>query len=91
MTDDTTFHLIRTLINGYDPEGLLQFASIDEYDPEVRELTGLVRGTEKISADTVARLWLRYFGMSNWPAKSSGEVAEVAEKLESIRHGIRGR
>ncbi len=91
MTDDATFNVIRTLINGYDPEGLLEFAPIDEYDPEVRELTALVRGPEKIDADTITRLWLWYFGSSNWPAARPGDVAEVAAKLEAVRRGIRGR
>ncbi|MFI7106768.1 hypothetical protein ACIBK9_10710 [Nonomuraea sp. NPDC050227] len=45
MKDDQVAAAVRVLINQYDPEGLLGMgAPEDEYDPEVRDLTALVRG-----------------------------------------------
>jgi hypothetical protein len=89
MTDDALHPAIRSLVNQYDPEELLDIAPDDEYDPEVRELVNLVRGQEKITGEMLARAWLRYFGASDWPTERKEELIEVAARLEAIRHDLR--
>lgn len=91
MADDTLFSAIRALVSQYDPEELLDIAPHDEYDPEVRELVNLVRGQEKITSEMVARVWLRYFDTSDWPAEHREELVEVAIKLETIRRDLQSR
>jgi hypothetical protein len=85
MTDDQA--AVRVLINQYDPEGLLGMrAPEDEYDPEVRDLTALVRGEEEITADTVGSVWNRWFNeVSEWCTRTSEQVNAAAAALERLR------
>ncbi|GAA2988819.1 hypothetical protein [Streptosporangium longisporum] len=87
MTDDRLTAAVRALIDRYDPEGLLGMgAPDDEYDPEVRDLTALVRGGEEITADVVGSVWNRWFnGVSDWCTRRPEQVREVAAALEDLR------
>ncbi|MGC5013599.1 hypothetical protein ACLQ2R_22790 [Streptosporangium sp. DT93] len=87
MTDDRLTTAVRELINRYDPEGLLGMgAPDDEYDSEVRDLTALVRGREKITAGVVGSVWNRWFNdVSDWCTRQPGQVREVAAALEDLR------
>ncbi|MEU8149173.1 hypothetical protein [Nonomuraea sp. NPDC048901] len=87
MTGDQVAAAVRALINRYDPEGLLGMgAPEDEYDPEVGDLTALVRGGEKITADAVSSVWNRWFDdVSDWCTRQPEQVREVAAALERLR------
>ncbi len=58
----------------------------DEYDPEVRDLTALVRGEDEITAGAVGSVWNRWFnGVSDWCTREPEQVDEVAAVLERLR------
>ncbi|MEV3981992.1 hypothetical protein [Nonomuraea sp. NPDC049758] len=87
MKGDQTAAAVRVLINQYDPEGLSGMgAPEDEYDPEVRDLTALVRGEEEVTAEAVGAVWNRWFNeVSEWSTRKPEQVSEVAAALERLR------
>ncbi|GAA3195010.1 hypothetical protein [Actinocorallia longicatena] len=89
MSSAEIFGAVRSLINRYDPEELLDIAPEDEYDPEVRDLVGLVWSEREISAGVIAQVWLARFGASDWPGERPADLAEVAEELRAIRAAAR--
>ncbi len=53
---------VRRVVDAADPEGPLALgAPLDEYDPEVDDLTRLVQHGE-VTADSVLAVWERWFG-----------------------------
>ncbi|MFI6505098.1 hypothetical protein [Nonomuraea typhae] len=88
MPHDQVTAEVRSLINGYDPEGLLGMgAPEDEYDSEVGDLAALVHAGQEITATAVSAIWNRWFNMSpNWTTRDPEQVSEVATALEQLRN-----
>ncbi|MFG1997633.1 hypothetical protein ACGFNU_00630 [Spirillospora sp. NPDC048911] len=86
MTGDGVFEAVRAIVNGRDPEGLLEGgAPEDEYDPEVNDLVELVRGGSPVTAEQVRAIWGHWFGASSWIDGRPEELAEVAAELDDLR------
>lgn len=85
--DDPALHIaVRAIINKRDPEGLLEIgAPEDEYDSEVADLVTLVKGSAPITADAVAAIFDRWFGIPGRTTGDRDKLAEVAGELEALR------
>ncbi|WP_157248566.1 hypothetical protein [Nonomuraea typhae] len=89
MPHDQVTAEVRSLINGYDPEGLLGMgAPEDEYESEVGDLAALVHAGQEITAAAVSSVWNRWFNVSpNWTTRHPSQVGEVAAALDRLRAG----
>jgi hypothetical protein len=60
---DEAFAAVRDIVNEADPESLLKLgAPLDEYEPEVAQLVGLVLRADALSEVEVVEVWQRWFG-----------------------------
>lgn len=79
---------VQRVVDAADPEGLLDLgAPPDEYDPEVDDLTRLVR-QGRVSTHTVLEVWERWFGPGSALQRHPARLEQLTEHLRHDDLGV---